>query len=155
MDPEKYKVKKNCRKIFSKNNNEGRFNAIIETKQYHSVNHSMQQEQRNLQSAETCQKSANNLHNSCRKYIVSSLVNRTNLIRWKMSENNNNNNCKLALDRCKWRPNSVISTICNHLKTKLTNDLLQLYADIEGYVNPATLFKRCYQAFTTNMDDNL
>ena len=41
MDPEKYKVKKNCRKIFSKNNNEGRFNAIIETKQYHSVNHSM------------------------------------------------------------------------------------------------------------------
>ena len=58
------------------------------------------------------------------------------------------NNCKLALDSYKWRHNSVISTICNHLKTKLTNGLLQLYADINGYVNPATIFKRRDQAIT-------
>ena len=53
------------------------------------------------------------------------------------------------------RHNSVISTICNHLKTKVTNDLLQLYADIDSYDNPATLFKRLYQTIETNMDDNL
>ena len=109
-----------------------------------------------------------NLHNFCRKYLVSSLANRTNLKRWKISENNNCelcncpetqlhlfNNCKLALDRNEWRHNSVILTICNHLKTKVTNDLLQLYADIDGYDNPATLFKRRYQAIETNIDDNL
>ena len=109
-----------------------------------------------------------NLHNFCRKYLVSSLANRTNLKRWKISENNNCelcncpetqlhifNNCKLALDRNKWRHNSVILTICNHLKTKVTNDLLQLYADIDGYDNPVTLFKRCYQTIETNMDDSL
>ena len=65
------------------------------------------------------------------------------------------NNCKLALDQYEWWHNSVISTICNHLKTKVTNDLLQLYVDIGGYVNSATLFKRRDQAITSNMDDNL
>ena len=109
-----------------------------------------------------------NLHNFCRKYLVLSLVNCTNLKRWKISENNNCelcncpemqlhifNNCKLALDQYEWWHNSVISTICNHMKTKVTNYLLQIYADIDGYVNPATLFKKRDQAITTNMDDNL
>ena len=41
------------------------------------------------------------------------------------------------------------------MKTKVINDLLQLYADIDGYDNPATLFKRRYQAIETNIDDNL
>ena len=41
------------------------------------------------------------------------------------------------------------------METKVTNDLLQLYADIDGYDNPATLFKRRYQAIETNIDDNL
>ena len=41
------------------------------------------------------------------------------------------------------------------MKTKVINDLLQLYADIDSYVNPATLFKKRDQAITTNMDDNL
>ena len=90
-----------------------------------------------------------NLYNFCRKYLVSSLANRANL-GWIISEHNICElcncpetqlqifkNCKLALDRYEWRHNSEIS-ICNHLKTKLTNDLLQLYADIDGYVNPAT-----------------
>ena len=65
------------------------------------------------------------------------------------------NNCKLALNRYECRHNSVILAICNHLKTKATNDLLQLYADIDGYDNPATLFKRRYQSIETNMDNNL
>ena len=102
-----------------------------------------------------------------RKYLVSSLANHTNLKTWKILENNCElcdcpetqlhifSNCKLTLDRYEWWHNSVISTICNHLKTKVINDLLQLYADIDGYVNPATLFKRRDQAITTNMDDNL
>ena len=96
-----------------------------------------------------------NLHNFCQKYLVSNLANRTNLKRWKIPENNNFELCNypemqpnifnnwLALDWYKWRRNTVISTICNHLKTKVTIDLLQLYADIDGYINPAFLFKRC------------
>ena len=107
-----------------------------------------------------------NLQHFCQKYLVSSLANRTNLKRCKIPENNNFELCNypetqpnifnnwLALDWYKWRRNTVISTICNHLKTKVTIDLLQLYADIDGYVNPATLFKRRDQAITTNMDEN-
>ena len=38
---------------------------------------------------------------------------------------------------------------------KATKDLLQLYADIDGYVNTATLFKRCDQPITTNMNNHL
>ena len=82
-----------------------------------------------------------NLHNFCWKYLVSSLANRTNLKRWKILGKNNCelcncsetqlhifNNCKLALGRYEWRHNSVISIIRKHLKTKVTNDLLQPYS---------------------------
>ena len=41
------------------------------------------------------------------------------------------------------------------MKTKVTNDLLQLYDDVNAYVNPATLFERRDQASATNMNDNL
>ena len=41
------------------------------------------------------------------------------------------------------------------MKTKVTNDLLQLYDDVDAYVNPATLFERRDQASATNMNDNL
>ena len=84
-----------------------------------------------------------------------------------MSENNNCefckcpdtqlhifNICKVALDRYEWWHNSIILIICDHWKTKATSDLLQHCADIDGYVNPATLFKRRDQTITTNMDDN-
>ena len=40
------------------------------------------------------------------------------------------------------------------MKTKVTNDLSQLHADIDGYGNQASLFKRRYQAIRSNMDDN-
>ena len=33
--------------------------------------------------------------------------------------------------------------------------MLQLYGDIDGYVNPGALFKRSDQAIKTNMDDKL
>ena len=41
------------------------------------------------------------------------------------------------------------------MKTKVTNDLLQLYDDVNAYVNPATLFERRDQASATNLNDNL
>ena len=41
------------------------------------------------------------------------------------------------------------------MRTKVNNDLLQLYADSDGYPNLATLFTSYDQAITTNMDDNL
>ena len=146
----------------------GRFYTIRGTKQYHSFI-TIRSSSKEISRWQRLVKNLPiNLHNFCQRYLVSSLANRTNLKRWKISENNNCelcncpetqlhifNNCKLALDRNKWRHNSVILTICNHLKTKVTNDLLQLYADIDGYDNPATLFKRRYQAIETNIDDNL
>ena len=40
------------------------------------------------------------------------------------------------------------------MKTKVTNDLSQLHADIDGYGNQASLFKRRCQAIRSNMDDS-
>ena len=146
----------------------GRFYTIRGTKQYHSFI-TIRSSSKEISRWQRLVKNLPiNLHNFCQRYLVSSLANRTNLKRWKISENNNCelcncpetqlhifNNCKLALDRNEWRHNSVILTICNHLKTKVTNDLLQLYTDIDAYDNPATLFKRRYQAIETNIDGNL
>ena len=170
-EPEKYKVRKNCYKIFNKNNHEKRWDGfmplkkqsnIIQSITIHSSSKEISRWRRLVKSFPI------NLHNFCRKYLVSSLANRTNLKRWKISENSNCelcncpktqlhifNHCKLAFDWCEWRHNSVVLTICNHLKTKVANDLLQVYVDIDGYVNPATLFKKRDQAIITNMDDNL
>ena len=39
----------------------GRFHVIEGRKQHHSVNHNTQQQQKNIQVAETCQKSCNQL----------------------------------------------------------------------------------------------
>ena len=57
------------------------------------------------------------------------------------------NNCTGTLDRCTWRHNSVIKTLCNHLSEKVTHGF-RLYADIEGYDNPATLFRPRQQNIT-------
>ena len=46
-----------------------------------------------------------------------------------------------------WRRNSIIQTFCNNLlKTACYN--FSLYADIEGFQNPATLFKPQQQSLT-------
>ena len=171
VEPKKYKVKKNCCKIFNKNNDEKIWDDFMQLKEQSNIMQSVtiHSSRKEISRWQRLVKNLPiNLHNFCRKYLVSSLANRTNLKRRKISENNNYelcncpetqlhifNNCKLVLDRYEWQHNSVISIICNHLKTKVTNDLLQLYADIDGYINPTTLFKKCDQAITTNMDDNL
>ena len=101
-----------------------------------------------------------NIHNFCRRYLVMSLANNSNLKRWKISSSGACllcgklqsrlyvfNNCTGALDRYTWRHNSVIKTLCNHLSEKVTHGF-RLYADIEGYDNPATLFRPRQQNIT-------
>ena len=94
-----------------------------------------------------------NIHNFCRRYLVMSLANNSNLKRWKIS---NSELCSLstkkqtqlhvfnyrlqALNRYTWRHNSIIQTFCNLLLKTASYDF-RLYADIEGFENPATLFK--------------
>ena len=151
-------VKKTCLVIFNKNNNEKIWDDFTGLKEQSNILQSttISSSRKEISRWQRLVKNRTvNLHNFCPKYLVSSLAIHTNLKRWKISENSNCelyncpetqlnifNNCNLALDRCEWWHNSVILTICNHLKTKLTNDLLQLYADIDRYDNPATLFKR-------------
>ena len=102
-----------------------------------------------------------NIHNFCRRYLVMSLANNSNLKRWKTS---NSELCSLctkkqtqlhvfnhylqALNRYTWRHNSIIQTFCNHLLEKASYNFC-LYADIEGFENPATLFKSLQQSLTT------
>ena len=82
-----------------------------------------------------------------------SLANNSDLKRWKISSSGACllcgklqsqlhvfNNCTSALDRYTWRYNSVIKTLCNHLSENVMHGFC-LYADIEGYNNPATLFR--------------
>ena len=50
------------------------------------------------------------------------------------------NHCTTALKRYKWRHDSVIQTFMNNLVT-IASDTCRLYADINGYECPSTLFK--------------
>ena len=102
-----------------------------------------------------------NIHNFCRRYLVMSLANNSNLKRWEISNSELCplctkkqtqlyvfNHCLQALNRYAWRHNSIIQTFCNHLLKKASYDF-RLYADIEGFENPATLFKSRQQSLTT------
>ena len=101
-----------------------------------------------------------NIHNFCRRDLVMSLANNSNLKRWKISSScacllcgklqsqlHVFSNCTGALDRYTWRNNFVIKTLCNHLSEEVTHGF-RLYADIEGYDNPATLFRPRQQNIT-------
>ena len=101
-----------------------------------------------------------NIHSFCRRYLVMSLANYSNLKRWKISSSgvcllsgklqsqlHVFNNCTGALDRYTWRHNSVIKTLWNHLPEKVTHGF-RLYADIKGCDNPATLFRPQQQNIT-------
>ena len=72
-----------------------------------------------------------NIHNFCRRYLVMSLANNSNLKRWKISNSelcslctkkqmqlHVFNHCLQALNRYTWRHNSIIQT-CNRLLKKL------------------------------------
>ena len=101
------------------------------------------------------------IHNYCRRYLVMSLANNSSLKRWKISDSelcslctkkykqlNDFNHCLQALNRYTWRHDSIIQTFCNHLLKTACYDY-RLYADIEGFENPATLFKLRQQSLTT------
>ena len=101
------------------------------------------------------------IHNFCHRYLVMSLANNSNFKRWKIS---NSELCSLstkkqtqlhvfnyrlqALNRYTWRHNSIIQTFCNLLLKTASYDF-RLYADIEGFENPATLFKSWQKSLTT------
>ena len=91
-----------------------------------------------------------NIHNFCRRYLVMSLANNSNLKRWKISNSelcslctkkqmqlHVFNHCLQALNRYTWRHNSIIQTFCNHLLKTACYDF-RLYADIEGFENHDT-----------------
>ena len=69
-----------------------------------------------------------NIHNFCRRCLVMSLANNSNLKRWKISDSELCSLCTKkqtqlhvfnhylqALNRYTWRHNSIIQTFCNHL----------------------------------------
>ena len=65
-----------------------------------------------------------NIHNFCRRYLVMSLTNNSNLKRWTISNSElcslctkkqTFNHCLQALNRYMWRHNSIIRTFCDHL----------------------------------------
>ena len=58
------------------------------------------------------------------------------------------NQCLQALKWYTWRHNSIIQTFCNRLLKKACYNF-RLYADIEGFENPPTLFKSPQQSLTT------
>ena len=102
-----------------------------------------------------------NIHNFCRRYLVISLANNSNLKRWKISNSelcslctmkqtqlHVFNHCLPALNRYTWRHNSIMQTFCNHMLKKASYDFC-LYADFEGFENPTTLFKSRQQSLTT------
>ena len=90
------------------------------------------------------------IQNFCRRYLIASVANGSNLRKWKISENGSChqlqtqlhvfNNCKEALNRYEWRHNSILKSLCNHLSKKVSC-YLQLFSDIDGFENPSTLFK--------------
>ena len=102
-----------------------------------------------------------NIHNFCRRYLVLSLANNSNLKRWKISYSelcslrtkkqtqlHVFNHCLQALNRYTWRHNSIIQAFRNHLLKTACYDF-RLYADMEGFENPATLFKSWEQGLAT------
>ena len=98
-----------------------------------------------------------NIYTFCRRAIVFSLANNSNLFRWKKRANPDCNLCgkkqtqhhlmsfcKTALNQARytWRHNSVLKTIASsHLQSVLTPLNASLYLDIPGYLNPSEIFE--------------
>ena len=94
-----------------------------------------------------------NIVRFCRRYLIYSLSNGTNIQKWKQRETSNCslcdkketqlhlfNNCEVALKRYIWRHNSILKTITNNLLNSST-EAFKIFADIEGFENTNVLFK--------------
>jgi hypothetical protein len=89
----------------------------------------------------------------CRKALILSLANASNLRRWGQSDGKCElcgdlqtqlhvfSFCKKALDRYLWRHNSVLNTIVHHL-CQIKNEDLKLYVDLpgSGLPHPSEIF---------------
>ena len=97
-----------------------------------------------------------NIYTFCRRAIVLSLANKSDLFRWKRRANPDcdlcgkkqtqhhvMSFCKTALNqaRYKWRQTQILKTIASHLQSVLTPLNASLYMDIPGYLNPREIFE--------------
>ena len=103
-----------------------------------------------------CDSMPKNIYVFLRKAIIFTLANNSNLFKWKKvpsaacplcSSNNQTqvhmlNNCPIALQtgRYTWRHNSILFTMCHYLSQLQANGY-RLYSDLEGFKNPAELFR--------------
>ena len=92
----------------------------------------------------------------CRRYLILALPTKCNLKTWNLTTSNicslcNKksetlhhivSNCSISANegRFTWRHNSVLYTILSHVNP-IVNDGYLIYADIEGYANPGSLFR--------------
>ena len=111
-----------------------------------------------------------NIFNFCRRYLILALPTKANLFTWNLIVDNKCIHCKktetlhhviahcsaVAKERYTWRHNSVLFTIMSHLSNALSNSTnIKLYADIEGYRNPTTIFKNCIPDVVVMVDNIL
>ena len=95
------------------------------------------------------------IYSFCRRALIFSLPNKSNLKRWKMANDNLCTHCQKAqtqlhvLSNCSaaltqgrytWRHNSVLLTIAHYL-APLVGHAINLFVDIDGYRNPAMCFR--------------
>ena len=96
------------------------------------------------------------ISNFCRRFLILSLATKSNLKLWNYSPSDIctlcnekketlhhiTSNCSSAASQggYTWRHNSVIFTIMSHL-AELVTENCTLYADIEGFKNPSSLFE--------------
>ena len=90
----------------------------------------------------------------CRKALIFCLPNKSNLLRWKLSQNDNCelcskkqtqlhtlSNCSSALKRCTWRHDSVLTCLIKNIE-KYLNKKQKLFTDCPSlpYTNTSALF---------------
>ena len=94
-----------------------------------------------------------NIHNFACRYLIFNLANNSNLFRWKILPSSNCNLClkpqnqlhifnfcERTSDHFTWRHNSILSSLFNHLNTKVCHDF-KIFADLTNYENRGNLFK--------------
>ena len=97
----------------------------------------------------------NNIYNFCRRALILSLSNNSNLYRWKCAESPGCPHCdgyqtqlhvlaycRLCLNRYKWRHDSILNTISHHISNKLKEGM-KLFVDCDSlpFECPSVLFE--------------
>ena len=110
-----------------------------------------------------------NIFNFCRKSLIYSLTNNSNLFRWKRSNSDKCelcqkkqtqlhvlNNCTVAVrdGRYNWRHDSILSTLVNYM-SYLSQHGFKMYADLNGFRSPSELFKSYRPDIVLRKNDKL